>query len=138
MNKNGWGLRVELAFILLFVICIIIATIGLHKFGLLKNDSGVYTDSDGVVRDNINFDYNALEKRVTESAERYYNDKYDGHSDTVVVSTTKLKSSGYLSGLEDYKGRECKGYAMVLANGNIVSYIKCGMYKTIGYNEDYE
>ena len=80
----------------------------------------------------------ALEKRVTEAASRYYIDKYEGHSDTIVVNTSKLKSNGYLSGLEDYKGRECKGYAMILENGNIVSYIKCGVYKTVGYNEDYE
>ena len=40
MNKNGWGLRVELVIILLFLICLAIACIGLNRFGLLgENDN---------------------------------------------------------------------------------------------------
>ena len=138
MNKKGWGLRVELAFILLFVICIVISTIGLHKLGLLKNDNGVYRDDDEYINNNINFDYNALENRVSEAAKSYYIDNYKENNDTVVVSTSKLQSNGYLSSIKDGRNRECKGYAMILSNGNIVSYIKCSMYKTVGYNSDYE
>ena len=39
MNKNGWGLRVELMFILLFLICLVMATIGLNQLGLLGNEN---------------------------------------------------------------------------------------------------
>ena len=138
MNKNGWGLRVELAFILLFVICIVVSTIGLHKLGLLKNDNGVYTDKDEEVYKDVNFDYNSLENKVSDAASKYYDDNYGYTNDTVVISTSKLKGNGYLSDLVDGRGRECKGYAMVLGNANIVSYIKCSMYKTVGYNSDYE
>ena len=35
MNKNGWGLRVELLYILMFLFCLVIATIGLNRLGLL-------------------------------------------------------------------------------------------------------
>ena len=138
MNKNGWGLRVELAFLLLFLICLLISTIGLHKMGILGTDEGVYTD-DGTINENVNFDYNSLEKKVTESAEVYYKDMYpNGSDDTIVVSTSKLKSGGYLESITDAKGRECIGYAIILKTKNIVSYIKCGIYKTAGYSEDYE
>ena len=138
MNKNGWGLRVELAFLLLFLICLLISTIGLHKMGILGTDEGVYTD-DGTINDNVNFDYNSLEKKVTDAAEIYYKDMYPkGSDDTIVVTTSKLKSGGYLESITDAKGRECSGYSIILKTKNIVSYIKCGIYKTAGYSEDYE
>ncbi len=138
MNKNGWGLRVELAFLLLFLICLLIATIGLHRMGLLGTDENIYTD-DGYINDNVNFDYNALEKKVTDAASAYYNDMYpNGSDDTIVVSTSKLKSGGYLVPIKDGRGRECSGYSIILKTKNIVSYIKCGIYKTAGYSEDYE
>ena len=138
MNKHGWGLRVELAFLLLFLICLLIATIGLHRLGLLGTDNGVYTD-DGYINDNVNFDYNSLEKKVTDAAEVYYKDHYpNGSDDTIVVTTSKLKGGGYLDSIEDARGKECKGYAIVLKTKNIVSYVKCSIYKTVGYNEEYE
>ena len=138
MNKNGWGLRVELAFLLLFLICLLISTIGLHKMGILGTDKGVYTD-DGTINDNVNFDYNSLEKKVTDAAEIYYKDMYPkGSDDTIIVTTSKLKSGGYLESITDAKGRECSGYSVILKTKNIVSYIKCGIYKTAGYSEDYE
>ena len=66
MNKNGWGLRVELAFLLLFLICLLIATIGLHRMGLLGTDNGIYTD-DGTINESVNFDYNALKLEYFQS-----------------------------------------------------------------------
>ena len=98
----------------------------------------MYEDEDGYINQNVNFDYNSLEKKVSEAANKYYEDNYENRNDTIVVSTKTLKSNGYLSDLEDGRGRECKGYAMILSSGNTVSYIKCSMYKTVGYNEDYE
>ena len=139
MNKKGWGLRVELAFLLLFLICLLIATIGLHRMGLLGNDGGVYNDRDGYIKDTINYDYNSLEKKVTEAASNYYRDKYSYNTDdTVVVSTSKLKINGYLNSIVDARGKECKGYSIIMKTGNIVSYIRCSVYKTAGYNEAYE
>lgn len=137
MNKHGWGLRAELAFLLLFLVCILVSTIGLHRFGLLinqsPNDNGFGSSS------TINYDFDSLERRVVVAAKNYYNDKYPaGNSDTIVVSVDTLKSNGYLSPLYDNKNKECKGYAMILKTGNCVSYIKCSYYKTVGYSEDYE
>ena len=58
--------------------------------------------------------------------------------DSIEVSTSKLKDAGYLGSIRDGRGKECKGYALIMKSGNIVSYIKCSMYKTVGYNENYE
>ena len=139
MNKNGWGLRVELAFLLLFLVCLLIATVGLHRLGLLGNDNGVYTDDSGYIEDSVNYDYSSLEKKVTNAASEYYKDVYtSNYDDTIVVSTSKLKDGGYLDSIKDARGKECKGYSMILKSGNIVSYIRCSIYKTVGYNEDYE
>ena len=125
MNKHGWGLRAELAFVLLFLICLVISTIGLYRLGLLKNARGIYDDD-------------SLERQVVNAAERYFNDNYSDVSDTVVVTTTTLKAKGYLNPIYDNRNRECSGYAVMLKNKNIVSYIKCGFYKTAGYSENYE
>ena len=37
--------------------------------------------------------------------------------------------------LYDEKGSTCGGYARILTNGNIVSYIKCSRYTTPGYKD---
>ncbi len=138
MNKNGWGLRVELAFVLLFLVCIVMSTIGLRRMGLLDNAAGVYTDSDDSINNNINYDYDALEKEVVDAADEYFKEYHSNSQETITINTSALISNGYLSPMHDSKGRECRGYAMKLSNGNIVSYIKCGFYKTTGYNEEYE
>ena len=134
MNKNGWGLRAELAFVILFLICIIISTIGLYRMGLIGSNNSVFKES----TNNINFDYDSLERRLVNAASEYYKDNYRSNDDTIVVTTNTLKRSGYLDPLYDAKGKECKGYAMILHNSNIVSYIKCSMYKTTGYSDNYE
>ena len=139
MNKNGWGLRVELAFILLFLICILFSTIGLHSLGLLSDKEGAYVDLSEYTSGNGNYDCKSLENRVTAAARNYYNDKYPyGSSDTIIVSTATLKSLGYLGSIPDSKGRECTGYAKILSTGTCVSYIKCSVYKTSGFSEEYE
>ena len=139
MNKEGWGLRVELAFILMFVICIIISTIGLYRMGLIGNGDGAYVDLGENSRGNGNFDYSALESTVAEAGKRYYADRYPGGTgDTIIVSINTLKYNGYMSPIYDSRKKECKGYAKLLSNGNSVAYINCSVYKTVGYSESYE
>ena len=139
MNKNGWGLRAELGFLLLFLVCLLISTIGLHKMGLVgNNSSGVEEDFSVYTRGTGNYDYNALENRVESAARKYYQDKYYNNNDTVIISVDTLKNSGYLSPIYDSRNKECKGYAKVLNGNTVVSYIKCSVYKTSGYSEDYE
>ena len=139
MNKNGWGLRAELGFILLFLICILISTIGLHSLGLLRDKEGAYVDLGEYTSRNANFSYKSLEDKVSASARKYYSDNYpNGSRDVLIVSTSTLKNLGYLGSIADNRSRECKGYAKILRSGTCVSYIRCSNYKTSGYSEDYE
>ena len=140
MNKNGWGLRVELAFLLLFLICLLISTIGLHRMGLVGNDSpGVEEDFSQYTSGSGNYSYDELENKVSEAARRYYYDKYpSGSIDTIVVSVKTLKYNGYLSPIYDKRNKECSGYSKILTSGTVVSYVKCSAYKTTGYSEEYE
>ena len=139
MNKNGWGLRAELGFILLFLVCLLIATIGLHRLGLLSDKDGAYVDLGEYTSGKGNYDYSDVEAKVSSAAKRYYNDNYpSGTSDTIIVSTATLKNQGYLGSIPDSRNKECKGYAKILNTGVCVSYIKCSTYKTSGYSEDYE
>ena len=122
MNKHGWGLRAELGFLLLFLICLLVSTIGLHELGAF----GAKDTSSINIMDHIDGDYN-------------YNARYpEGYTDTVIVSVETLKNYGYLSPVYDSRGKECKGYAKILKTGNCVSYVRCSNYKTIGYSEENE
>ena len=135
MNKNGWGLRAALGFILLFLVCLLVATIGLHRLGIFGSSSTSITGTNN----SGNFNYTEAENRVSEAAKRYYNNNYpNGASDTVIISVNTLKNNGYLNPIYDNLNRECRGYAKVLPTGTCVSYIRCGFYKTTGYSEDYE
>ena len=135
MNKNGWGLRAELGFLLLFLVCLLIATIGLQRLGIF----GSGNTSINSFQEVSGFDYNGLESKVAEAARKYYDNFYpNGSSDTVIISVETLKNNGYLTPLYDKYNRECKGYAKVLPLGTCVSYIRCPLYKTTGYSEEYE
>lgn len=135
MNKHGWGLRAELAFILLCVICLIISTVGLYQFGLLGENPNAPMNTNM----KTDFDYNALENKLSNAARKYVKEKYPyGVSDILIVKTSTLYNNGYLSTLTDSRDKKCVGYAKVLPNDNIVSYISCSRYRTSGYSEDYE
>ena len=140
MKKNGWGLRAELGFLLLFVVCILISTIGLYRMGLFSSaPDNDYVDLKEYTKGNGTFDYDALETKVTTAGKRYYNDNYpNGTSDIVIVNINTLVSNGYMTDIYDSRNKKCNGYAKILNNGNVVSYIRCSIYETTGYNEEYE
>ena len=126
MNKHGWGLRKELAFILLFVFCLLIAMVGLSQFGLTEDSSDKTS-------------YKTLENKLTSAALEYYNDKYNSVSgDVVIIKFSTLKNNGYISKFEDVNGLECNGYTKIVNSDVGVSYIRCFGYKTNGYDSQYE
>ena len=126
MNKHGWGLRKELAFILLFVFCLLIAMIGLSEFGIAKDTTQ-------------NRSYKTMENELTKAALKYYKAKYNGYSyDTVIVKLDTLKNNGYISEFKDSNGVNCNGYTKVLNADVALSYIKCFGYKTSGFESQYE
>ena len=136
MNKNGWGLRAELLFILLFIVCILISTVGLYKLGLFgNNDVGI----DLTTIKNDNYDYDSLELTVREAGKNYYDNNYpNGSNDTIIVNIDTLVNNGYMSNIYDGNNRKCKGYAKILNTGVSVSYIKCLTYETSGYSSENE
>lgn len=136
MKNNGWGLRAELAFLLLFLVCMLISTIGLHKMGLLGGNK-----TEGIYKTNntSDFDYSSLERQVTQAAKEYYYNNYPtGSGATIIVSVDTLKNYGYLVSLKDERGKDCKGYAKILQTGNCISYVRCSRYRSSGYSEEYE
>ena len=133
MNKNGWGLRAELGFLLLFLICLLVSTIWLHRLGIFG--TGEVKSIELVDKE----DYATMEHKLLEASLDYYKDTYsNGSNDTVIVTVETLKNHGYISPLYDKFGRECKGYTKILKTGTAVSYIRCAVYKSTGYSEDYE
>ena len=136
MNKNGWGLRAELGFLLLFLVCLLITTIGLHRMGLVGNkDDNVEEDFGEYTIDP--YDYDMLESRVSSAAENYYKDNFTFGGDVTIIKVTTLKNNGYLTTIYDSRKNECRGYAKVI-NGTAFPYIRCSTYKTAGYSEEYE
>lgn len=139
MNKNGWGLRVELFYILIFLFCLVVATIGLNRLGLLgENDNAlVKPDTSG----SETYSYEPLETKVVSAAKKYYQDMYSGGSeDIVIVRVSTLQANGYLGELVDDRNKSCSGYAKVITSSGgqqvYVSYIKCSRYTTTGYESE--
>ncbi|UKI58789.1 MAG: hypothetical protein L6V81_05390 [Clostridium sp.] len=141
MNKNGWGLRVELLIILLFVICLAVACIGANKFGLLGKKMIILLLKNLLLKNNTLF-YEGLEDKLRVATREYYNVKYnDNTEDIVIIKLSTLYSGGYISKLYDKNDRECKGYSKVIVNNDtstIVPYIRCSGYTTSGYERSNE
>lgn len=137
MNKNGWGLRVELMFILLFLICLVMATIGLNQLGLLGNENVPVKPS---IESGSGFSYTTLENKLTEGAKKYFDDYYN-HTiteDMIVVRSSTLTNGGYMTRIYDGNGKECSGYVKIINAGSGIiykSYVKCPKYSTSGYDK---
>lgn len=131
MNKNGWGLRVELLFIVIFLICLLVATIGLRKFGLFGNPSALDKDYTYKVS------YDELEAKMNDASRRYYENNYDNkEEDIITIKSYTLLFNGYMTDLIDEFGNKCSGYTKVISsNGksSFTTYINCPNYKTTGY-----
>ena len=131
LNKNGWGLRVELLFIVLFLFCLLIATIGLNKLGLFGGP--------GLLDGEKTYSYSELENNMNEAAKRYYQNNYENNvSDTIIIKSSTLLLNGYMSNMLDENGNVCSGYTRVFINyqnePSFNTYINCPRYKTAGYD----
>lgn len=132
MNYNGWGLRMELVFILVFLICLAFSTIGLNKMGLLGN-----SNTDPSKEPISNFNYENLEIKLYNATREYVNKEYSNDiDDETIVKLSTLYFRNYITKLYDENNNECSGYTRVRkVNENIIynSYIKCDNYTTSGY-----
>ncbi len=144
MNKHGWGLSSELIFILIFIICLIIAVIGLKEFSLMEEFNPNYYSNTNTNNDSINKEYNyqELEVRLKNSTIDYINDVYNNDLglDTLIIQSSLLRKMGYLSNYSDEDDKYCSGYCEVYLNENneiiYEPYVKCGdYYESKGYVE---
>lgn len=133
MNKNGWGLRVELLIILMFVICLVIVSIGLNRIGLLGEnpDAPLYTEKE-------DYDYSKLENTLVDASKKYFSEYYEHelNEEELIIRLSTLKYNGYISDLLDENGKSCSGYTKVIKSGDgivYIAYINCSKYKTDGY-----
>lgn len=134
MNKNGWGLRVELLIILMFLICLVIAVIGLNRLGLLGYNENAIIDNG-----TNNESYSDLENKLVSATKEYFSGYLNREleEDVLYVRSSSLYYTGYLKKLYDEKGNECSGYVQILKVGEGViyrPYLKCKGYKTDGYD----
>lgn len=144
MNKHGWGLSSELIFILIFIICLIIAVIGLKEFSLMEEFNPNYYSNTNTNNDSINkvYNYQELEVRLKNSTIDYINDVYNNDLglDTLIIQSSLLRKMGYLNNYSDEDDKYCSGYCEVYLNENneiiYEPYVKCGdYYESKGYVE---
>ena len=132
-----WGLRWELCIVIVFIFCLLIATIGLNRFGLLSNDNSVirYVGPE----EGDTYSYSELESQVAQAGLKYYKSRYpNGISESKRVSVNTLINAGFLSTLYDGNNRRCTGYAYLSTRGSSFGYVKCRRYRTEGYESAYE
>lgn len=135
MKRNGWGLRTELFIILIFLMCLVIAIIGLNKMGLIEGANSIINDN---VKTNTEETYMLLEQKLIVSAKDYVNYYYGGAyiDDSIVVRYSSLYYNNYIEKITDNSSRDCSGYVIVKKiDSNLIysPYLKCPGYKTSGY-----
>ncbi len=148
LNERGWGLSIFIVFIVVFVIAIILVSIGAEKAGIgsgngitslpTENPGGKnnYTDQEITLAK----DYEAV---VQNAAFRYFEVTYANQnpSNKIVVSVSTLLSSGYLDSFS-VAGNTCSGYTVVSIDGEnrlYQPYVHCGdVYTTTGYDYSLE
>jgi hypothetical protein len=129
-KANGWGLRFELVFIMIFLICLLVATIGLNKLGLLGDNDDNYNNK-------VYFSYTVLENKLNDASKRYYQNNYDEYNPTdLTIRSYTLLSNNYMNELLDEEGNKCSGYTSVKHKATGIefkSFINCPKYTTEGY-----
>ena len=159
LNQNGWGLRVMIAFLCIFVLCLLLSFMGLYKLGLVKdldflfgnnnyqnvqnntpttNTNNPTTPTTSTMPTVKGKSYADLQFELVEASKKYVSNATLG-IDTLVLTVENLKSYNYIEEFKDENGKKCSGYADVYydENNNIIynAYIKCKKYQTSGYQE---
>lgn len=146
LNKNGWGYFEFFAFLIIFIICLVITGFGLRKFGLL-DENWHFVDLEELKKPNNSqnnnkpITYGDLREDMVEATikyiEKYYNNELG--LDTLNIRVSQLKREGLLDKFKDADGNDCSGYVSVYVDdtGKIRydAYLKCKKYETTGYEE---
>lgn len=137
LNKKGWGFVEFFAFLLIFIICLLMVAFGLKKFGLLDDEWHFIKDQSNT--DTPKVTYSELREDMISATMKYINKYYNNElgEDTLNIRVSQLKKEGLLDTLRDDDGKKCSGYVSVYLNGQdkiqYDAYLKCKKYETTGY-----
>lgn len=149
LNQQGWGLSIFLTFIVVFLIAIILISIGAQKMGIANGSNNISSFPTSDSSQDIHYteleinhakDY---ERKVQDAMFRYSSQIHSnlGAIDDMTVSVSKLIEYGYLEPLR-VVGNLCNGYGVSHFNNENLSvnaFIHCGdLYMTEGYNSSLE
>lgn len=140
LNNRGWSLREMLFFMLILIVCLLIATFYLFRlYSQLDSDKENFVEENKIEEIKNEKNYEEYEKDLKKSARHYIENLYEGElSSQFVISITELKEENLLTEYSDYN---CKGYITVFENNeeyDYKPYLNCDDYKTKDYNELYE
>ncbi len=144
LNQNGWGLSVFLAFIVVFLIAIILISIGAERVGITENGN-TKTPSSNDSQDSIRYTKEEIsqaeqyEIMLREETSRYLSDinqDFSGVS-SKIIPISELIQKNYLQSLM-IAGNICTGYSIIQIQEGvplIQAFVHCGkVYTTEGYD----
>jgi len=136
LNKNGWGIRAMIAFVCIFILCLILSFIGFSKAGF--SSPIPFVEEMNSDKTTTTYDYASVEQKVLAAAKTYVSLELDNKiSDNhITITVSELENAGYLDPIYSENNKECSGYVDVYNLGSIEysTYVKCGTYKTTGYD----
>ncbi len=146
LNKNGWGFGAFFAFLIVFILCLLISMWGLQKFGLLDDnfhffDGNSNTNNKKEEEKKPIVSYPSLVEKMENATKKYIEKYYENKLgvDTLYIRVSQLKSEGLLDNLKDTDGNDCSGYVAVYLDSEekieYDGYLKCKKYKSTGYEE---
>lgn len=144
LNKNGWGYFEFFAFLIIFIICLIIAALGLKQFGLIDENWQFIKFEDigkNEKEEKLKESYSNLRNTMVDGTMKYISKYYNNELglDTLNIRVKQLVEEGYITSFKDANGDACSGYTAVYKddNGRVLynPYLKCKDFETGGYEE---
>lgn len=146
LNNHGWGLKDMIIYFSIILFLLIFVTILVHSFYTSVNkeqklrEDKIYEEvvekpfSDDDNKSN-NYDYYyQKEIQFKNQVINYINDKNIDVSSGKMIDLQILINEKYIDSIIDTKtGNTCLGYAKVLSNVDVTTYISCDNYVTEGY-----
>lgn len=136
LNNRGWGYNSLVIFGTIFLIFLIIVSIGIKT--MIKNNSNK-DDANYVEVKNENYgsvyaSYETLFKRAGETYALYHETLVNNSDDVIIVNEETLYNEGLIEKLDDPSGNGyCKGFALINIDGTVKGFIKCDNYQTDNY-----
>ncbi len=124
MNNRGWGLQAMMVMVFILMIAlVIVAVIASTKLNSLFPSGETY---------------NQLENEVIEALKKYEADYIDylNYNAETIINIRTLQNQNLLNKLVDQNNNNCSGYGTIIKKSQGIiykAYIKCGDYKTDGY-----